>query len=52
MQGPISYPEQLATLLDFTDGRVTILCERHQNHNKASKGSGFEFVQGRRIGYG
>ena len=37
----ISYPEQLATLFDFADGRVTI--ERHQNHNKASKGTGFEF---------
>ena len=35
----ISYPEQLAQLFDFTDGR----CERHQNHNKASKGTGFEF---------
>ena len=38
----ISYPEQLATLFDFTDGRVTIV-SRHQNHNKASKGTGFEF---------
>ena len=35
----ISYPEQLAQLFDFTDG----LCERHQIHNKASKGTGFEF---------
>ena len=36
-------PEQLAPHIDFTDGRGTILCERHQNHNKAKKGSGFEF---------
>ena len=42
---PISYPEQLATFFDFTDGRVTIVCERHQNHNKANKGTGFEFAE-------
>ena len=36
-------PEQLPTLFDFTDGRVTTFCERHQNHNKARKGTGFEF---------
>ena len=39
----ISYPEQLATLFDFTDGRA--LSERHQNQNKASKENGFEFGQ-------
>ena len=42
-ESSISYPEQLATVFYFTDGRVTIGCERHQNHNKASKGTGFEF---------
>ena len=38
---PRATSQQLATLFDFTDGRVTK--ERHQNHNKASKGTGFEF---------
>ena len=43
---PYSYPEQLATLFDFTDGDDFAddgLQSRHQNHNKASKGTGFEF---------
>ena len=34
--------------ISFRHAKAMNVCERHQNHNKASKGTGFEFAQRRK----